>query len=193
MVKGNKSSKSRKSGPSVQSQLNVLRRQLNGHIVKTSPDPKPYTQRPWNNITIAGVTTADEKGNIAFLNSDLYSLAHGQVNLAISDLMRIISIKVYVESNSPSDFIELNVKDLLRNGSELATVSDSAGRNHFASVGYSYPEAHTKAVIMYNDDLLFSGFVAPKSDVEVRIRCLWKFSGTEVPSSSTSLWRIKAH
>lgn len=138
-----------------------MQTKFNGRTVKNRPDPPTFVATPWNQLTVpvkfatdAGVltraliTTANLTTAILTQIGFPATLPAGVPPLEI----RLKAVRAWV--TSPDDVasrgLNMDVYDYMdptttaANLRLITSISDVAGRNHYANVGFTYPEAHVK-------------------------------------------------
>jgi hypothetical protein len=119
-------------------------RQQRGGIQQLSPDPYSFCPNPWFSVTVSFASSSTSAKSYSIvdvidqLRNQLFPL-DAPINLQI----KLRKIHVWERSGKALDLTVYN--NVISKGqgvlTELATIRDSPGRNHWARVAYDYPLA----------------------------------------------------
>jgi len=194
---GARGKKTGRGGNLVKAMINrSLNRSLRGQTLRSGEDPRPYNRVPWNSIVIELVNTIERPNaamTIAQIRQGLIYQLWGQNMPDMQIRFRILSIKAYTESLEHSDFVNLVVNDWAHYEDIKHDLSDSNGKNHFASVGVILSDDMSETVFDNSDDAktILSVDAKKGSDVNVRLRMLWAPRTSH--DTSIGLWKLSGN
>lgn len=170
-----------------------LRFMLNGAKHRPRHDPPSIVENPWNSLTIAyesnGPSTLTTKNIEADVLGTLGLSLEGYANFNL----RIQRAHLWEMTGNFGLVAEFN--DIIHGTSEapyaaLATIDDNPGKNHWANVGFSWPNAHsTYTLLPDRSDLeVLSVFTEDAANILMHIRVLWK-TNTEAETLKSTFRR----
>lgn len=166
----------------INSNVNV---RFTGAPRRITNDPPMFVSIPWNSLmldtTIQFSASQNSKEIKAGTLWDIFKTQFGiGVNLSGQIEFRVFQIAAWETKGNP---LVMNIYDfpLPR---LLYHLEDDPGRNHWAAVAYRYPQTQSNVCLLGNDTTTTVASVtsAESGEIKVRIRVLWKFSYSNVPT-----------
>jgi len=163
-------------------QLNSIKRQLYGAVLKGSPDPSTTVDRPWNSVVLSFQITTP--GNV--IQSAISSAFNTQVGSGSTTPViefRYRDVRVWETSGAN---VGLTLYDLVNADVDpYRSAHDEPGRNHWAHAGAMWSVADTAAV--------FAGGTSPTPifaisssatavTITAHVSIYWRFAGTTAPT-----------
>jgi hypothetical protein len=154
-----------------------IRSDLNGHILKTNPDPSSVNVIPWNSLIVKIRRVQGPLGiPIDSTQQGLVNNLRTQLGLSVDDAIefRPISLRVW---NISGGSVGLRVVDTIPSSTlEFLSVStDESARNQWATTGYKYP------ISLQNNTL--------RADPRLTFQTEANVTGNEILVYFTVLWR----
>lgn len=189
MARNRRNIRSRRTGRSrkVPSKVRVM---LNGTKLRTTADPSEVVRQPWNSLTLPISFTTTTLGTPTTLTPSLLAnYVKSQVGLP-----NTVALELRVHRVSAWDFggeaVGLRTFDLLSEstataGNPLAVLTDRAGRNRWAKVGYLYPTTQRNNSLASTDTTTTVFQVENGNTTSVgliKVQVLWRPATDIVPS-----------
>jgi hypothetical protein len=168
-----------------------IRRDLNGHIIKTNPDPTSVNIIPWNSLIVKIRRVQGPTGTpVDSTQQGLVNNLRSQLGLSPDDTIefRPISLRVW---NISGGSVGLRVVDTIPSSTlEFLSVStDESARNQWATTGYQYPISLQNNTLRADPRLTFQVEAnATGNEILVYFRVLWR---PVRPSISTSFFKYQ--
>lgn len=166
-----------------------VQNQLIGRKLRVNNDPPEFVTIPWNTVTLDTTykfSTTENSKDIK--GKTLYDILAAQFGLGV-DLSSIIIFRIFTYAcwETKGNGITLDCYDLIRPAALIAQFEDDAGRNHWASCGFRYPNAHSQVIISgsNNTDILCTVSSIESGEIKFRARVLWKFLYRNLPTRRT--------
>lgn len=171
-----------------------LRQQLssaiNGRVIRPPPDPRSVKTQPWNSLRLYFESSFPTTGGDVTTDS-VRALFCEQLDLPLEWLdtksieFQVRSVRAWNLSSAnlsltANSFINVTQANGVTRISNLMTIADEPGRNHWAKVGYVWPSSHQKVVFTSNFTpaaTLFRITTEQDSQIVVHLDILWRWYG----------------
>lgn len=185
--------------PATRKQIQAIRSDLEGKSFSPPNDPPLFVLRPWFHTTVERVVTTGDETGVQFTMSDLKEALYSTVSLdglKAEVEIRIASYMLWNNIDASDSFIRLQPRPMNQSGyTTRTTIDDSAGRNHFACVGYKLNRADYSFIHRLDSDssfIIFDALVPPKSELLLRVKVSWRVDTGPPPMAIQHQWSSKA-
>lgn len=178
--------------------LATLRTQLRvesvGKPLLNAPDPRTFISAPWNTVRLSMLSISDSPDDFTarVTVGNVQDYLVSQLNLPAltpdnQPQFRVKSVRAWLSgldgtNNTNNGYLRLNCTDLIMannntNEVSLKTVEDLPGKNHWANVGFVWPQDHTNTVFASNSNIipLFALSWRNAGVVRMHLDVLWRY------------------